>query len=187
MSLVSATDRFYNELPSEDHIRLLELLPGPGRVECRMHFALLPDDKDTYEALSYTWDLNYYEYRENCETFPIWYNGLEINVTENLYTALCNRRDQSSPALLWVDALCINQEDLKERSHQVQRMGLIYENAFQVIVWFGKIYYEPRKPKMHPLGGNLGQLCRQRLRKKLFQEFARSLMNGEVELVFSIP
>lgn len=103
---VSATEHLYKELPSEDHIRLLELLPGPGRVECRMHFALLPNDKDTYEALSNTWDLNYYEYGENRETFSIWYNGLEINVTENLYTALCNRRDQSSPALLWVDALC---------------------------------------------------------------------------------
>lgn len=45
-----------------------------------------------------------------------------------------------------VDALCINQENLKERSHQVQRIGLIYENAFQVIVWFGTIYYEPRTP-----------------------------------------
>jgi hypothetical protein len=38
---------------------------------------------------------------------------------------------------LWTDAICINQQDLDERGHQVQLMGSIYRNAHMVIVWLG--------------------------------------------------
>lgn len=79
-----------------------------------------------------------------------------------------------------VDALCINQENLKERSHQVQRIGLIYENAFQVIVWFGKIYYEPKTPK----DASSWWECAVDACARSFHEFARSSTNGEVEQVF---
>jgi hypothetical protein len=37
----------------------------------------------------------------------------------------------------WYDALCINQEDILERSEQVAKMGSIYENASSVLVWLG--------------------------------------------------
>lgn len=139
-------ERLYNELPSQNHIRLLEVLPGSGPVQCSMHVALLPDDKHTYEALSYTWDLNYYEYSDEKERFPIICSGFEVSIKENLYTALCRVREQDVSRLLWVDALCINQEDLLERSYQVQRMDVIYENAFRVVIWFGKVHHEPKKP-----------------------------------------
>jgi Heterokaryon incompatibility protein (HET) len=37
----------------------------------------------------------------------------------------------------WYDALCINQQDVKERNHQVNQMGKIYESATNVVVWLG--------------------------------------------------
>lgn len=37
----------------------------------------------------------------------------------------------------WVDQICINQEDIKERSHQVKLMCRIYRNAQSTIVWLG--------------------------------------------------
>jgi hypothetical protein len=40
--------------------------------------------------------------------------------------------------MLWIDALCINQDDMMERNHQVARMGDIYRNATRVIVWLGR-------------------------------------------------
>jgi hypothetical protein len=40
--------------------------------------------------------------------------------------------------MLWVDALCINQEDTTERNHQVMQMGAIYEKAKRVVVWLGR-------------------------------------------------
>jgi hypothetical protein len=38
---------------------------------------------------------------------------------------------------LWVDAICINQDDLEERAIQVKRMGLIYRQASRVVAWLG--------------------------------------------------
>jgi Heterokaryon incompatibility protein (HET) len=40
-------------------------------------------------------------------------------------------------AVLWIDALCINQKDPIERGLQVMRMGLIYLNASKVLAWIG--------------------------------------------------
>lgn len=47
--------------------------------------------------------------------------------------ALRNDRKQ----YLWVDALCINQQDPQEKTHQVQLMGKIYSLAESVLVWLG--------------------------------------------------
>lgn len=46
-------------------------------------------------------------------------------------------RDEHQPRILWIDAICINQEDLEERSEQVLRMEYIYEWAERVVVWLG--------------------------------------------------
>lgn len=39
--------------------------------------------------------------------------------------------------MLWIDAICINQQDLKEKSHQVASMASIFKDAWQVVVWLG--------------------------------------------------
>lgn len=44
----------------------------------------------------------------------------------------------SASRLIWVDALCINQEDDRERAGQVKIMGSIYQRARLVKVWLGK-------------------------------------------------
>jgi hypothetical protein len=38
---------------------------------------------------------------------------------------------------LWIDAICVNQDNLEERSHQVRRMADIYSNASRVVAWIG--------------------------------------------------
>lgn len=38
----------------------------------------------------------------------------------------------------WVDAICIDQENVEERRHQVQRMSYIYREAEQVVIWLGE-------------------------------------------------
>ena len=40
--------------------------------------------------------------------------------------------------MLWVDALCINQRDVEERSHQVQHMAMIYKSAEKILIWLGE-------------------------------------------------
>lgn len=69
-------------------------------------------------------------------------NGRNIPVRENLYHAMSavrNRMNHRGVAstLIWVDALCINQEDPVERSHQVNLMSDIYSQAQLVVVWLG--------------------------------------------------
>jgi len=39
--------------------------------------------------------------------------------------------------LLWIDAICINQENSLEKGHQIKLMGQIYKNASRVLVWLG--------------------------------------------------
>jgi heterokaryon incompatibility protein (HET) len=58
-------------------------------------------------------------------------------VTRNLYEVLEALRLTTHPRKLWVDALCINQADFKERASQVNTMRQIYEEAKKVIVWLG--------------------------------------------------
>jgi hypothetical protein len=62
-------------------------------------------------------------------------------VTVNLESALRHLRELykegEDSLVLWVDALCINQEDVGERTSQVQFMGAIYTQCQQVIVYLG--------------------------------------------------
>jgi hypothetical protein len=69
-------------------------------------------------------------------------NGMEIEVTINVYLALQDLRFQEKDRLLWIDALSINQNDEKEKSYQVQQMGLIFSKAERVIIWLGQATYE---------------------------------------------
>lgn len=64
-------------------------------------------------------------------------NGKQHEVTENLYSALRRLRQIDRKHFLWVDAICINQEDLRERSEQIKLMGDIYRNAKEVLIWLG--------------------------------------------------
>jgi len=61
-------------------------------------------------------------------------------VTDNLYAAL--ERLQRFDAIkrrmkVWIDALCINQNDLEERATQIQLMHQIYAQAQHVVIWLG--------------------------------------------------
>jgi hypothetical protein len=82
-----------------------------------------------YAALSYTWGLA-------APTVPILLQGQVTLVSENLYLALLHLRKREV-ALVWVDALCINQEDLAERARQVSHMAEVYRRASLVWVWLG--------------------------------------------------
>lgn len=61
-----------------------------------------------------------------------------MHVTKNLADALRAFRHKSLVKILWADALCINQEDTREREQQVKLMGLVYWKACCVRVWLGK-------------------------------------------------
>jgi hypothetical protein len=87
-------------------------------------------DHFTYQALSYTWGPE--------TTQKILVNGKYFEIRENLFHFLHECR--STPlayGYIWIDQICINQQSIDERNHQVQHMGSIFQSASQVISWLG--------------------------------------------------
>ncbi|KAK4449681.1 putative heterokaryon incompatibility protein [Podospora aff. communis PSN243] len=62
-------------------------------------------------------------------------NRVQVGVSQTLHRAICRLRDPKEPLRTWIDALCINQDDLEERASQVSIMGSIYTRAKRVHVW----------------------------------------------------
>ncbi|KAH6983699.1 heterokaryon incompatibility protein-domain-containing protein, partial [Ilyonectria sp. MPI-CAGE-AT-0026] len=121
-------------------IRLLRLLPHSGensRIECQLITCSLLDSSRThpYEALSYVWGSE-----ENEQSICI--DGNEQSVRAKLHNALLYLRDCFVERILWIDAICINQEDDKERGLQVESMAKIYAKASRVIVWLGEAAHD---------------------------------------------
>ncbi|KAK4112575.1 hypothetical protein N656DRAFT_709691, partial [Canariomyces notabilis] len=69
---------------------------------------------------------------------PISVNNREYSVGVNLSTALSHLRDPFIERFIWVDAICINQDDVAEKTRQVRSMAKIYAKASRVIVWLGE-------------------------------------------------
>ncbi|KAI4859980.1 heterokaryon incompatibility protein-domain-containing protein [Hypoxylon rubiginosum] len=116
----------------EQRFRLLLLLPGDtsSDIQCQLFVSPL-DCPSGFEALSYVWG-------DSKDTTPITFQGQTHHVTRNLYSALRSLRYPDRERTLWVDALCINQDDTDERNHQVKLMGQIYSSAKCVVAWLGK-------------------------------------------------
>lgn len=131
-------------------IRLLELQAGASGdplVGTLVHKVLSVEDHKipAFEALSYCWgDQSHpepitlineqpaYEEQSNHESGTGFvYIGL------NLASALRSLRYSSEKRIVWCDSICINQQDLAERSFQVRRMADIFHHARSVIVWLG--------------------------------------------------
>ncbi|KAI4864754.1 heterokaryon incompatibility protein-domain-containing protein [Hypoxylon rubiginosum] len=60
-----------------------------------------------------------------------------IYVRSNLFVALKRFRRQKKPVTMWINALCIDQDDLTERSEQVKKMHELYLQAENVSIWLG--------------------------------------------------
>ncbi|KAK0652352.1 hypothetical protein B0T16DRAFT_387631 [Cercophora newfieldiana] len=88
-----------------------------------------------YEALSWCWGT---EGRElGIRMIGKEGRAFRHPVTRELALALKYLRGPQD-RILWIDAICINQEDHEERNHQVQMMALIYNSASRVCVWLGE-------------------------------------------------
>ncbi|OIW31289.1 HET-domain-containing protein [Coniochaeta ligniaria NRRL 30616] len=108
-------------------VNVIEADQTPLHVQLAVHQL---DDVE-FEALSYVWG-------DPSNKLEIMCNGQPFGVTENVHSALLERRRRDLKLLLWVDALCINQSDTDERTHQVRMMRAIYNSAKTVIVWLGQ-------------------------------------------------
>ena len=153
--------REYKYAPLEgDDIRLLELQAGKGDADLhgKIHRFRLPEEDEPslshevtltreggvnvpnaprYSALSYTWG-------DPRQLFHIHVlqDGMlcQLPIKENLCDALRRLRQDIPPhgsLLIWVDAICINQDDIPEKNSQISKMAQLYNRAESVCVWLG--------------------------------------------------
>ncbi|KAH0439376.1 heterokaryon incompatibility protein [Colletotrichum camelliae] len=122
----------YREGLSGQEIRLLRLLPGEWLEDLAAELYVADRDQD-YVALSYAWGST----RRS--------NKISVNrhvhlITFNLDRALRAIRRTTESIVIWVDSVCINQEDAVEKSHQVGLMHDIFGSATEVIAytWTGR-------------------------------------------------
>ncbi|KAH8599679.1 heterokaryon incompatibility protein-domain-containing protein [Bisporella sp. PMI_857] len=122
---------------ARNEIRLLYLLGGPSTEAIQGELEVVSlDDNPGYEALSYCWGS-----QDNGKTITI--NSQPVYVTRNLHNALMKLRLPQNKRVLWIDALCINQNDTTEKELQVSLMSQIYGKTNCGLLWLGE---EPEQP-----------------------------------------
>ena len=126
----------YKHFPDKHSFRLICLFPSrcndASAIECSLLIAEFPSHQAPipYEAISYVWgDPN--------DKVDIVCDKKSLSITVSLREVLRRVRLPHSVRILWADGICINQEDVEEKSNQVSLMGLIYLRANQVLAWIG--------------------------------------------------
>ncbi|MBE3046757.1 HET domain-containing protein [Candidatus Bathyarchaeota archaeon] len=125
---------FYREhiLPiGSRQIRLLHIQPAASptaRLQAHLSVCSL-DEPEDFEALSYVWESQ----KEKPQCINI--EGHEMPITQSLASAFRHLRTRDSPRCVWVDAICINQQDTAEKGDQVAMMGDIYRFSTRTCIW----------------------------------------------------
>lgn len=125
-------DYEYQPLPNARSARYMTLRPASSDNDplvCSLYTAKL-NQFPPYEAISYVWGTPSKDRSITCD-------GRIIRITANLFDALRQVRSATKPRMLWVDSICINQADVKERGHQVSLMGEIYKKSACTLICLG--------------------------------------------------
>ena len=178
----------YSELPGHGYVRLLGLEDhiqkplSPNPLECILTVIRLADPENIpeYCALSYSWP-------DQKPTSIINCNGYPVEVRPGLIAALQQIWTDRPGCLVWVDAVCIRQDNVSERNNQVSLMAEIYEYASEVIVWLGK---EEKKVlpafQLFTQLQNDGDVAHERLSKLFHSGKSISTLNPDFELYESL-
>ncbi|KAL2694721.1 hypothetical protein Neosp_001307 [[Neocosmospora] mangrovei] len=127
----------YGRLPNSTSFRLLQILSDGGQdiLRCRMFDTdLAAQDTPSYIALSYTW------HEKSLPNLfrPVLINEKYLSVSLNLWNFLQNYRQTAGERVIWIDQICINQDDQDERVQQIGQMCAIYERASMDVFWIGE-------------------------------------------------
>lgn len=89
-----------------------------------------------YTALSYTWGTGGPDATIMCDDEP-------LSITVSLETALRHFRRRDHTIVMWIDQICINQENNEEKKQQIPLMSRIYSHALNTAIWLGEGLDEP--------------------------------------------
>ena len=123
----------YRQRLEEREIRLIQLETGSREDEIvvRLSHKRIDDNTIKYDALSYVWGSKSDAVTIKCDNRP-------LLITQNLHKALVQLREDGLNIPIWVDAVCIDQQNLDERARQVRLMRQIYSQAEIVYIWIGE-------------------------------------------------
>lgn len=116
----------------EGEFRLFLLFPGERSEPIRgmLFTASSTKDAGNFRTLSYEWG------KKKQERHIFTESGV-LKIWESLHDAILNLRDEMSAAVLWIDAICINQSDDEEKIHQIRLLPQIFQQASQTIAFLG--------------------------------------------------
>lgn len=124
----------YSDLASQTSVRFVRLMPGSDNdIYCELFESNVSDI--AFIALSYSWGGQSLDKHITITTSD---SEKELGITSNLFDALWHLRHPSEQVVLWADAICINQDNVLERNHQVRMIANIYRGADRLIIWLGK-------------------------------------------------
>ncbi|KAK4099235.1 HET-domain-containing protein, partial [Parathielavia hyrcaniae] len=129
-------------------IRVLDLAPGAGDDPIRCSLSQQPlKGPESYEAVSYVWGDANRPHNIICNwRVPMIYDNDyalmapnkvtdNFKVTDNLHKLLRHLRSPDESRRLWIDQICINQDDEAEKGGQIRMMAEIYAGASRVVIW----------------------------------------------------
>lgn len=139
----------------EGQVRLLVVWPAPADhypLLCTLETSRLSEgaSRRKYAALSYFWGSDLCNGRlylvqnnaaRNAEKDTMGSTAryaMRIPIRNNLFRALLRLRRSDSAVSLWVDVMCINQNDVAEKTEQLEQLIKIYQNAENVCIWLGE-------------------------------------------------
>lgn len=132
----------YLKLDVPHQIRLLQVFRDeetPDQIRCKLVPACLDNMTCQYDAVSYCW---------GDPTMSHWIrlpNNRYLLITKSVASILRFRVTSETTGHIWIDGLCIDQNDTKEKAQQVRLMGRIFASANTVTAWVGDPSHDSRE------------------------------------------
>jgi hypothetical protein len=125
-------------------------------LSCELSVINLDDEHSPFAALTYVWNID----DDNKTFMSLKCRDQTLELTRNGYEALKHLRNKLGAFDIWIDAICINQNNDDEKMDQIKLMGDIYSEAETVYVWLG-------------VGGDACDRALQFIRRDDFQRYVR--------------
>lgn len=173
MGAADSSYRYERLDEAEREFRLLRLVPDsdahhdePGAITAELHVASL-ENPPNFTALSYRWT-------KASAIHSIKLRGRRFMVRPNLFDYLKVLKAEKFTGLVFVDAICIDQDNMDEKSSQVRLMGGIYRSAIQVTAWLA-----PPSSGLDPI---TEIFCSENLKRLVDERVTFSLSTGDMSL-----
>jgi Heterokaryon incompatibility protein (HET) len=164
----------YTNLQNERNIRLLAVYQDEDGNLIGELISKPLDTAKGFTAISYTWG-------EEKETHELSINGHKHLISRNAHEILHYFATSVDNSLLWIDTICVDQNDDKDKSQQVRLMREIYNKAARVVIWLGS------PPKTSLAQDMVTELCSQTSRNETITDKTLELSKETTRQLLSHP